>query len=239
VQVFCPESSSTVGGCYWKEDGNKKWNVFVEEKVWLNNWQTWFSDDEPGQFTTITAESKLASILTIGYRYEKVSAALTVLPKLSYSFSLPNNIPPLTAEREEIDATVSYAVFPELQIGIGFKRANSKIIFPTGGDYDYTMNGLSLNLGGQVCLANLLGRDFSMFGTFSYGALKTQWKDGNNDYTPYHSTDLGLSWGLPPLGQLKPEVRLGYRAQTFYTETPTNDSVDTIEGFTLGLRLVF
>jgi len=287
VQVFCPESSSTVGGCYWKEDGNKKWNVFVEAKGWLNQWQGWYyqrslSDNSSnGHFISATTDPKLVPLLTLGGRYDKLSVALTFLSE-SYTFPkisswrkewwsvgegenkrleelLVERQSQDTAERVETDVTLGYSILPELQIGIGFKRATldydfhgvailpDSTIFPNGTKkpYDqvpggeYKIYGLSLNIGGQTCLANWLNVNVSMFGNFSYGALKTKWGEDNSDYTTYHSTDLGLSWELPRWQQWTPEIRFGYRAQTLYTETPAGDAVDTTEGFTLGLRLVF
>lgn len=152
-----------------------------------------------------------------------------------------------------MDATLTYSLLPELQVGLGFKKVMLDYKFTTihldyaGKEIDnretsllkYDMSGPTFNIGGQICLANIIA-NLSMFGTFSYGVLKTDWGGNQNDYTRYHSTDLGLSLELPQLSkQVKSELQFGYRAQTIYTEAPMGDASDNTEGFTLGLRLVF
>ncbi len=311
-ETVCPQQTSGWGACYLnvEAEGGKKWSVFVEEKVWFTTWQGWEqaqpladkSEKSDGtstypqmkgadHFVSLTTDPTLVSILTLGYRYDKLSVGVSLLPKKSYNFPIFTREPvewqhteeskdaegkplndaegkPLytytyensneqvtaSAEREELDVTVGYSILPELQVGVGFKRVRLDYQYshysdnpfsdvPKGESWNdesnYKTYGLSLNLGGQTCLANWLGADISMFGNFSYGALKTTWTDGNSDYATYHSTDLGLSWGLPKAGQIKPEVRFGYRAQTLYTQVSIGDAVDTTEGFTLGLRVTY
>jgi hypothetical protein len=264
-QICGPQAPSGGGGCNQDADG-KKWNVFVEEKLWFNRWQGWYPNRTSGggHYVSVTSEDKLTSIVTVGFRYDKVSAALTILPEQSYTrpvVSVDNvKVNSSPSEREEIDATVSYSILPELQVGIGFKRItpNFPVHETLNGavvnefSWHYKISGPTLNIGGQICLANLLGADISMFGTFSYGSLKTSWwKDASSneqskDYSSYFSTDLGLSWGLPKLSELtsklpqvRPELRLGFRAQTIYTEASLGHAVDSADGFTLGLRLVY
>lgn len=158
-------------------------------------------------------------------------------------------------EREELDITIGYSILPQLTIGAGFKRVNVDYTLlhysdnpfeetPTPNENwnsygGYKIYGASLNIGGQACLANLAGVNISMFGSFSYGLLKTKFSDGDSDPNTYHSTDLGLALELPKIKQLKSEIRFGYRAQTMYTETIAGDAVDTAEGFTLGLRVTY
>jgi hypothetical protein len=301
-EIVCAQPTSGWGACYLNAEAEEKgrnWNVFVEGKVWLSTWQGWergqpFSDKgdkiKPqftaggtDHFVSLTTKSTLVSILTLGYRYDRLSVGVSLLPKKSYNFPVftrgpvswtqsshedtnGNPIPErnldsneqitASAERDEIDVTVGYSILPELQLGIGFKRATLDYQYlhfshdpfvsdPLDGatwttkEKDKTY-GVSWNIGGQICLANWLGVNTSMFGNFSYGALKTKWGSTNStDYTTYHSTDLGLSWGLPKLKRMKPELRFGYRAQTLYTSVSGQDAVDTTEGFTLGIRLVY
>ncbi|GEM_PF-2421829 len=294
-EMVCAQQSAGWGTCYLgtAEEGGRKWSVFVEAKGWLNQWQGWYyqsslsENRSKGHFISATTDPKLVPMLTLGGRYDKLSVALTFLSE-SYTFpkisSWRKELWPIgegenrqwedllverqsqdTAERVETDVTLGYSILPELQIGIGFKRATldydfhgvailpDSTIFPGGSEkpYDqvtggqYTIYGLSLNIGGQTCMANWLGVNVSMFGNFSYGALKTKWKwnvnddENDSDYTTYHSTDLGLSWELSRWQQWVPEIRFGYRAQTIYTDTAYGDGVDTTEGFTLGLRLIF
>ena len=159
-----------------------------------------------------------------------------------------------SGEWEEIDVTFSYSLFPELQIGLGFKRIILDFEFTTirhklneprkiesyTSHEEQKIYGPTLNIGGQICLANLIGINLSMFSVFSYGVLKTDWGRNQTDSTRYHSTNLGLSWELPRLAkQVKSELRFGYRAQAIYTEAFMGDAADNSEGFPLGLRLVF
>ncbi len=157
-----------------------------------------------------------------------------------------------SADRQERDVSLSYAFMPELSIGVGFKHIEQKYhfynqisLYPettiNWGNYDmtYKIYGPTLVVGSQVCLANLAGNNISLFGNFSYGVLKTKWPNGYTDPTRYHSADLGVSFKLPKVQQLKSEMRFGYRTQTIYTETNLGDGLDTTEGFTLGIRITF
>ena len=164
-EIACPEKASSFGSCYWETDNSKDWNVFVEEKLWLNSWQGWelssgnkhdkYGIGEEGKhLVSILSEHELVSILTLGFRYKKFSLGLTVLPKRAYEFPMfkrqvqwYNKIEEeyeyrdseeevlTSAEREEIDITIGYSILPQLTIGAGFKRAT----------VDYTYNHYSDN----------------------------------------------------------------------------------------------
>lgn len=172
-----------------------------------------------------------------------------------------------SAEREENAIDIGYSVLDQLRIGVGFKRISLDYVVidqylffdeedkqykvtcpvneqnqsqcPKNRKFGYDIYGASLNVGGQVELKDFLGGAVSMFGTFSYGALKTKWEGGAKDYTTYHSTDLGLAWKLPGIKWGDPTVKFGYRAQTLYTEATSDEAVDTTEGFTLGFQVKF
>ncbi|EDN71462.1 outer membrane OmpA family protein [Beggiatoa sp. PS] len=242
---ICPEPSSSFGSCYWKkglEENQRKWSIFFEEKLWFNTWTGWFYNSEEGHFIAATTELETAHLLTLGGRYDKFSLAFTFLPEYSYDFPTVGTTN-VSADRQEEDVTLSYSLMPELQVGVGFKRVKLDYIYQysnnTTKEGHYKIYGPTLNIGSQVCLANFIGANISLFGSFSYGFLKTKWSDNDNDYTRYHSADLGVSWELPKIQQFKPEIRFGYRAQTIYTEIPAGDGVDATEGFTLGLRVTF
>jgi hypothetical protein len=206
----------------------------------------------------------MVHLITLGGRYDKLSLSFTILPEHSYGF--PKTAQFLetgdefqsesSADRQEMDFTISYSLLPELQFGIGFKRitqdyrffdkklfSNNGLISVGDSSADYEVYGPTLNAGSQVCLANWLNANISLYGNFSYGFLKTEWSNNSNDATRYHSADVGVSFELPSefleSYQLKSEIRLGYRAQTIYTEVYGGDGTDATEGFTVGLRVVF
>jgi hypothetical protein len=259
--------SSTTEGCYWSSDSKegRRWSFMAEEKLWFSRWHGWyFVPGDPGHYIGDTSEREMVHLITLSGRYEKFSLGLTVSPEHSYGFGKISNLFPYAdlnaeyqsyhpAERKEMDINLGYSMLPELQIGIGFKKMvlDYSIL---DGKYTgstqttnrrlprYSIYGPTLNIGAQVCLKNLIGANMSLFGTFSYGFLKTKWGDHNKNPTGYHSTEVGLSWGLPwKWKQETLELQFGYRAQTSYTETSLElgDAMDSTEGFTLGLRLVY
>ncbi len=283
-EMVCAQQSAGWGTCYLgtAEEGGRKWSVFVEEKVWFNRWHGWYPNpgllsDSPGHYTASTSREEMTHLITLGARYEKISARLTVSPKHAYGFpkvadsyynydrdQIFEYRSDDLAKREELDITLSYSILPELQVGLGFKRmtlnyytvkgdafaVENNGLLGTTKDYNYLnykIYGPTLNVGAQICLANLIGTDIFLFGNFSYGFLKTQWwkidSVENSDYTLYHSSEVGVSWKVPQewlhLESSHLEIKFGYRAQTIYTEAPMGDTVDNTEGFTLGLRLIF
>lgn len=97
-EIVCPQQTSTR---WWAcsqntegEEGEKKWNVFVEEKLWYNRWTGWYWQDDLlinglGHYiSATTTDNHIASILTLAYRYDKFSAALSLSSGGPQSFSL-------------------------------------------------------------------------------------------------------------------------------------------------------
>jgi outer membrane protein OmpA-like peptidoglycan-associated protein len=251
--VVSPQSSSSMGSCFWKmntEDG-KKWSLFIEDKLWFNTWTGWYREPgNPGHFIAATTDPQLTHLVTIGGHYRDVSLMFSFTPKRSYDFpdfSVGTGKPIGSfANRQEMDVTLGYSLMPELMVGLSFKKIIMDYESGTPGDKStytkqpgYDVHGPALVAGSQVCLANWVGSNIFLFGNFSYGFLKTKWSENNSDLTRYHSADVGVSFELPKFSKLNSEIRLGYRTQTIYTEVSKGDGMDTTEGFTLGLRITF
>jgi len=171
----------------------------------------------------------------------------------------------MLAERKEWDISFSYSILDNLSVGASLKKVEMDytfteafvypIEFTTGGEVSLIdrlpnlrvsktkvkMSGPALNIAGSVPLLNKPFGSLGLYGNFSYGAMKTKYQSGNTDYTPYYLTEVGLSYTYPFKEEdyVRYSAMVGYRTQTFYTESPTNDAVDMTEGFVLGVVLTF
>jgi len=246
------EPSSSRGYCFYPEEDEKRWSLFIEDKLWFNTWTGWYQEPggNLGHFIAATTDPQLTHLVTIGGHYRDVSLMFSFTPKRSYDFpdfSVGTGKPIGSfANRQEMDVTLGYSLMPELMVGLSFKKIIMDYEYGTPGDKSkykelpgYDVHGPALVAGSQVCLANWVGSNIFLFGNFSYGFLKTKWSENNSDLTRYHSADVGVSFELPKFSKLNSEIRLGYRTQTIYTEVSKGDGLDTTEGFTLGLRVTF
>lgn len=213
-------------------------SVSIGARAWQTEWTTFSyyappeTPNESVALTQVSANGELALMPLVSARYGKFVASMSGFPSTSFAFGDGTR-----GKREEFDANVGYYVLPRLAVTVGYKQVSQ-----SGDAGRYRPSGPVLGLS---CNASLDGA-WSLYGSLGVGWLETPSGDEIDFEADYRLAELGLAYTLN--GNRWPRawtLTAGYRIQVmnskdaFPQDNPTQDGLDTTQGFTLGVIATF
>lgn len=193
---------------------------------WQTQWDTFsYTLDQNGNSVVIQApaEDKFVLLPVLSARWGSFTGSLSLYPSTDHDFVNGDH-----GSRKEFDANVGYFVTPGVALTVGYKKIEQR-----GGTDVYALNGPVLGVSGTAPLGN----DFSLYGSFGMGWMKSTGSSTVKFDADYRLSELGAAYTVP-MGRFVKAVTftLGYRTQVLTSKDalPGQDGRDLTQGFTLG-----
>jgi len=208
-------------------------SVSVGVRGWNTQWDT-FSyyvppNGDPQVVTQSPANEKFVLVPLLSVRYRDFVGSLSLYPSTDHSF-----IDGSTGNRKELDLNLGYYVAPGVAVTLGYKKLEQ-----SDGSSIYALSGPVLGVNGTASL----GRDFSLYGTFGLGRLKTTSASTVQfSSADYRLSEVGLAYTMATPSIAKAVTfTLGYRTQVLSSKDAAEgqDGRDLTQGLTLGFVATF
>jgi hypothetical protein len=204
-------------------------SVSVGVRGWNTQWDTFSYAGNPQVVTQSPANEKFVLVPLLSVRYRDFVGSLSLYPSTDHSF-----IDGSTGNRKELDLNLGYYVSPGVAVTLGYKKLEQ-----SDGSDIYALSGPVLGVNGTASL----GRDFSLYGTFGLGRLKTTSASTVQfSSADYRLSEVGLAYTLATPSIAKAVTfTLGYRTQVLSSKDAAEgqDGRDLTQGLTLGFVTTF
>lgn len=206
-------------------------SVSVGVKAWNTEWTTFsYATDGGGQtvLTQVAAHDKVIFVPLLSVRFRDFIGSISGYTGTDYEF-----IGGGTNTRRELDANVGYFVLPGVAVTLGYKKVGQKAATD-----NYELAGPVLGASATAPL----GRDFSLYGAFGLGRMKSTGSSTVKFDADYRLTELGLAYTLATQSVAKAvSFTLGYRTQVLSSKEALGDQDgrDITQGLTLGVVASF
>lgn len=206
-------------------------SVSVGLRAWQTQWDTFsYTLDQNGNSVVIQApaEDKLVLLPVLSMRWHDVTGSISLYPSTDHDF-----ISGERGKRKEFDVNVGYFVTPGVALTLGYKKVEQG-----GSSGVYALSGPVAGVSGTAPL----GRDFSLYGSFGMGWMKSTGSSTVKFDADYRLSEFGAAYTVPTGTFVKAVTfTLGYRTQVLTSKDalPGQDGRDLTEGFTLGALASF
>jgi hypothetical protein len=206
--------------------------VSVGVKAWNTQWDTFSYRDIGGGNLVVTqspAREKIVLVPQLSLRYLDFVGSISMYPSTDHTFLDGGQ-----GTRKEFDANLGYYVLPNVALTLGYKKLEQ-------GDSNnlYQLSGPVIGISGTAPLGN----DFSLYGAFGLGRLKTTSASTVRfDSANYRLSELGVAytWAPPSIARAL-TFTAGYRTQVMSSKDAIEgqDGRDLSQGLALGVVATF
>ncbi len=202
-------------------------SVSVGLRAWHTQWDTFsYTTDLNGDPVVIQApaKDKLVMLPVLSVRWRDFTGSLSLYPSTDYEFVNGDR-----GSRKEFDVNLGYFITPGVALTIGHKKIEQR-----GGSDVYELTGPVLGISGTAPL----GHDFSLYGSFGMGKMKSTGSSTVKFDAEYRLSELGAAYTVPTGTFVKAVTfTLGYRTQVLTSKeaTANQDGRDLTQGFTFGV----
>ncbi|MET0335682.1 MAG: hypothetical protein ABW190_15525 [Rhizobacter sp.] len=206
-------------------------SVSVGLRAWHTQWDTFsYTLDQFGNSVVIQApaKDKLVMLPVLSARWHDFTASLSLYPSTDHEFVNGDR-----GTRKEFDLNLGYYVTPGVAVTAGFKKIEQR-----GGSEVYALDGPVIGIAGTAPL----GRDFSLYGSFGMGWMKSTGSSTVKFDADYRLSEIGAAYTLPTSTFVKAVTfTLGYRTQVLTSKEAlgNQDARDLTQGFTFGAIATF
>jgi hypothetical protein len=177
-------------------------------KAWFNEWQSWFTPNNPGaNVIASTASPKFAFIPTGTVKYRDFFLSTGYFTNASYSFPTFTEAvggatveTKATAERKEIDVNFGWYFIPRAAVTVGYKQVRQDFTMTTtGGGFSgvpFTTKWLytapTIGITGSAPMTERV----ALYGNAAYGPVKVTMNGANQSGVTgsYSSSEFGVAW---------------------------------------------
>jgi len=195
-------------------------------RAWQTQWDTF--SYAGGNVIQAPADDELVWLPVISARWNNFTGSMSLYPNTEYTFFDGGR-----GNRKEFDFNLGYYLTPGVAVTAGYKKIEQ------GGATDvYRLAGPVVGLSGTAPL----GRDFSLYGSFGMGWMKSTGDSTVKFDADYRLSELGVAYTLPTSTFVKAVTfTLGYRTQVLTSKDalPGQDGRDLTQGFTFGALATF
>jgi hypothetical protein len=182
--------------------------VTLGVKAWLNEWQSWFTPNNPGaNVIASTTKATVALIPTGSIRYRDVFVSAGYFATTNYDFPKFTEAvggatveTTATAERTELDVNFGWYFIPRAAVTLGYKQVKQDFTSTTtGGPFSgqpVTTRWLYTAPTVGVAGAAPLTESVALYGNAAYGpvAVVMNGKDQPDTKGSYSSSEFGIAW---------------------------------------------
>lgn len=200
-------------------------------RAWHAQWDTFsYTTDLNGDSVVIQspAKDKLVMLPVLSVRWRDFTGAVSLYPSTDHEFANGDR-----GSRKEFDLNLGYYITPGVALTLGYKKIEQR-----GGTDVYALTGPVAGVSGTAPL----GRDFSLYGSFGMGWMKSTGSSTVKFDADYRLSELGAAYTVPTGAFVKAVTfTLGYRTQVLTSKeaTANQDGRDLTQGFTFGAIATF
>lgn len=200
-------------------------------RAWQTQWDTFsYTTDLNGDSVVIQspAKDKLVLLPVISMRWHDFMGSISLYPSTDHEFVSGER-----GTRKEFDLNLGYYLSPGVALTLGYKKVEQG-----GSSGVYALSGPVAGVSGTAPL----GRDFSLYGSFGMGWMKSTSSSTVKFDADYRLSEIGAAYTVPTGTFVKAVTfTLGYRTQVLTSKDalPGQDGRDLTQGFTFGALASF